>query len=93
VEIGDGTTRVIKCSHKSCVKVDNISNLQPKPPSRVTNTCDNNNIVNEDLNDTPKTLPHHLHSALTAVGTVHFDKSMGKSHNIAGCSLLGPPET
>jgi hypothetical protein len=32
----------------------------------------------EDSNNTPKTLPQHLHIALTAVATVHIGKSKKK---------------
>jgi hypothetical protein len=39
VEIGDGT--IIKCSHESCVKVINKSNVQFNTPSIVTLTRDN----------------------------------------------------
>jgi hypothetical protein len=45
VEISDGA--MIKCSHKSCVKVVNKSNLQSKTPFIVTHTHDNINVRNQ----------------------------------------------
>jgi hypothetical protein len=36
VEISDGA--VIKCNYELCAKVVSKSNIQPKPPSRVTHT-------------------------------------------------------
>jgi hypothetical protein len=40
-KVWKSTLTIIKCNYALCVKVVNKSNIQSKPPSRVTHTRDN----------------------------------------------------